>query len=174
MARMFAAVYGAESAQERLDAIEYLRTFHIDFLPKVYHQLCPALLGALNFRRAQELREMNNILRMHAQVGRPTFAQLRFIGMTVVTSTGRTAYRRPQTSNLKDPKGYFVTEIARRMTEEKELNEWNSYHLAGQRLGNSRVGATPEPIGLPAPPMTPAERRLAGKEAPKTPSVERI
>ena len=71
---------------------------------------------------------MTNVLRMHAQVERPTFAQLRSIGMTVVTSTGATVYQRPTTFRLTDPQGYFVTEIARRMNEEKELNDWNYYH----------------------------------------------
>ena len=122
----------------------------------------------------QELRDLTNALRMHAQVERPTFAQLRGIGMTVVTSTGATVYKRPKTFMPSDPQGYLVTEIARRMNEEKELNDWNYYHGSVPRAGNPRVGANPSPAGLPGPPMTPAERRLAGKEAPKTPTGERI
>ena len=55
------------------------------------------------------------------------------------------------------------------MNEEKELNEWNSYHVSGPRQGNPRVGALSPPTGLPGLPVTPAERRIAGKEAPKTP-----
>lgn len=120
------------------------------------------------------MRDLTNILRMHAQVERPTFAQLRSIGMTVVTATGRTVYQRPTTFDLADPMGYFVTEIVRRVNEEKELGEWTSYQSHGQRPNNPRVGAVPEPLGLPGPPMTPAERRLAGKESPKTSTGDRI
>ena len=94
---------------------------------------------------------MTNILRMHAQVERPTFAQLRPIGITVVAATGMTVYQRPNTFDLRDPHGYFVTEIVRRMNEEKELNDWNSYHSVSHRPGNQRVGALPL-VGLPGPP----------------------
>ena len=94
--------------------------------------------------------------------------------MTVVTSTGMTVYQRPKTFDLQDHVGYCVTDILRRTNEEKELNERNAYHTGGNRTGNPRVGALLTPVGLPAPPMTTAERRIAGKEAPKTTAVDRI
>ena len=174
MARMFSAVYGAELLQERLGAIEYLRSLHIDYPRKYTLSSIRSAWGTLNYLWVQELRDMTNILRMHAQVDRPTFAQLRSIGMTVVVSTWKTVYQRPTTFNLTEPPGYFATEIVRRTNEEKELNEWDSYQTSVPRGGNPRVGALPEPTGLPGPPMTPVERRLAGKEAPKTASGSRI
>lgn len=117
---------------------------------------------------------MTDILRAHAQVERTNFTQLRSIGMTAVTSTGMAAYQRPKTFNLSDPQGYFVTDIPRRMNEEKELNERNAYYTGAPRNGNPRAGAMPSPGCLPGHPMTPAERMLAGKEAPKTPDGDRI
>ena len=106
----------------------------------------------MNYRRVQELRDMTNILRMHDQVERPTFAQLMSIGMTVITSTGKTVCPRPPTFDMAAPKGYFATEIVRRMNEEKDLNEWTSYHTSSNRTGNPRVGAIPEPSALVGPP----------------------
>lgn len=174
MARMFAAVYGDEVPQEGLDSIEYMRGLHIDYHRKFTLSFVRSAWGARNYRLVQELREMTNALRLRAQVERPTFAQLRAIGMTVVTATGKTAYQRPTAFNLTGPSGYFATEIIRRVNEEKELNEWNSYHSSGRRASNPRVGALPDQPSLPGPPMTPAERRLAGKEAPKTAAGKRI
>lgn len=117
---------------------------------------------------------MANILRTHAQVERPTVAQLRAIGMTAATATGHTVYRRPTTFNLTDTKGYFATDIVRRMDEEKELGDRNPYHTSGGRASDPRAGAVPEGVGLPGPPLTPAERRLAGKESPETSPGARI
>ena len=115
MSRMFAAVYGAELMQGRLAAIEYLRSLHIDYPRKYTLSSLRSAWGTLNYRWVQELRDMTNTLRMHAQVERPTFAQLRAIGMTVITATSRAVYQRPTAFNLADPKGYFATEIVRRM-----------------------------------------------------------
>ena len=174
MSRMFAAVYGGELLQERLDAIEHLRFLRVEYPHKYTLRFAKSAWRPLNYRWVQEMREMTNILRIHAQVEQPTFAQQRSIGVTVVTSTGETVYRLPKTPNLSDPAGYFVTEVVRMMHEEKELNEWNSYHSGAPLPGNQRVGALPPPLGLPGPPMTPVERRLDGKDAPKTPSGGRI
>ena len=173
-ARMFAAVYEEELLQERLGAIEYLRSLHIDYPHKYTLTFIRSTWGTLNYRWTQELRDMTNVLRMRAQVERPTFSQLRPIGMTIVTATGITRHQRPKTFDLQDPHGYFVTEILRRMNEEKELNERKAYHSVGGRTGNPRVGAVAPTVELPGPPMAPAERRIAGKEAPKTASGDRI
>ena len=174
MSRMFASLYGAELLQGRLGAIDYIRSLRIDYPRKYTLRFIKSARGALNYRWVQELREMTNVLRTHAQVESPAFDQLRPIGMTVVTATGLTVFQRPTAFNLSGPKGYFVTEIVRRMNEEKELKELNSYHTGGARPNKPRLGASPEAPGLPGPPMTHAERRIAGKEAPKTPAGERI
>ena len=71
--------------------------------------------------------------------------------MTAVVATGMTVYHRPKTVDLQDHTGYFVTEILRRMNEEKELNERNAYHAGGTRSGNPRAGALPPPSVLPGP-----------------------
>ena len=174
MSRMFAAIYGSELLQERLDAAEYLRSLHIDYPHKYTLLFVRSTCGKLNYRWVQELREMTNVMRMYAQVERPTFAQLRSIGTTVVTAAGLTVYQRPNTFDLRGTKGYFATEIPRRMNDEKELNERNAYHSGGPRTGNPRVGALQPMTGMRGPPMTPSERRIAGKEAPKTPAGDRI
>ena len=105
MARMFAAVYGAELLQERSGAIDHLRPLHVDYPHKYTLQFTKCSWGTLNYRWVQELRDMTNVLRMRAQVERPTFAQLRPIGMTAVTATGMTVYQRPKTFQLTDPQG---------------------------------------------------------------------
>ena len=48
------------------------------------------------------------------------------------------------------------------MNSEKELADWDHYHNASVRPTNTRTGAEFEPVGLPGPPTTPAERRVAG------------
>ena len=112
--------------------------------------------------------------RTHAQVERPTFAQLRAIEMTVVTATGLAVYQRPKTFDIRGPQGHFTTGIVRRMNDEKELNERNCYHTTGPSPNNPRLGETPEHPGLPGHPMAPDERRISGKEDRKTPDGERI
>ena len=92
--------------------------------------------GGRNYRWVQELRDITNVFRMRAHVERPTFAHIRSIGMTVVTATGLTVYRRPKTFDTRGPKGYFVTEITRRMTEGEELNERTPYHTSAPRPNN--------------------------------------
>ena len=72
LSRIVAAVYGAELLQAWLDAVDYLRSLHIDFPNKYTFRFIRAALGALNYRRAQELREMANVLSLHAQVERLT------------------------------------------------------------------------------------------------------
>ena len=117
---------------------------------------------------------MANVLRAPALVERPTLAQLRSIGMTVIPPTGLAVSQRPTTFNLRDPQGYFVTVIVRRMNEEKESGERNSHRAGGPRPNNPRVCASPGVPGFPGPPVTPAEIRIDGKDAPKTPSGNRI
>ena len=53
------------------------------------------------------------------------------------------------------------------MLDYRELNIWSQYH--GARIPRARAGVSPaETAGFPAPPMTPAERRIDGSDAPKT------
>ena len=56
---------------------------------------------------------------------------------------------------------------------DKELTSWSQYH--GARIPRDRAGATPaENVGLPGPPMTPAERRIDGHTDPQTDNGLRI
>ena len=114
---------------------------------------------------------MTDTLRLYAKVGRPTFQQLQAVGMNVVTSTGETLYRRPDTFDMTSPTGYFVSEILRKLNDDKELKGWAYYH-SGNGVHPSRVSglntdnAAQEQPSLAGPNLTPAERRLAGAKGP--------
>ena len=135
MSRMFAAVYGAEWLQERVGAVEYNRKLHLEAPRKYTLSFVRRSLGTLAYRWGQELREMCNVLRLYAKDERPTFEQLKAIGVTLVTSTNLDLPQRPKTFDLPGPRGFFVSEIVRKMTadKDKELNDWNSYHTAVSR-----------------------------------------
>ena len=115
-------------------------------------------MGTLNHRRIQGLKESTNLLRLHANVERPTYDQLKAIGMTIGPSKGLTIFRFPTVLNLRDANGYFQTEIVRKMNAEKELADWYHYRNASTRNLNTRAGAVGDLVGLPGPPMTPVER----------------
>ena len=105
MDRMFAAVYGVALLQDRRDAIDYLRSMHVDYQRTYTLSFAKSALGALNYRWVQELHDLTNVLRTHAQVERPTVAQLRSIGMTVVAATGLTVYKPTQNVRPARPNG---------------------------------------------------------------------
>ena len=178
MSKMFAAVYGQEWLIERVLAVEKLRSMHIAEPHKFTLVFIKDAWGTLNYRWAQELRDLTNLIRWHAKVERPTFEQIKMIGLTVVPSTGLTVFQKPTTFDLDNPSGYFLSEIVRKMMEDKELSSWSQYHGAPNRGTRDRVGgavpdndadnATPTGHKLPGPPMTPVERRVASNTAPKT------
>ena len=119
----------------------------------------------LSHRWIQEIEESTNILRLRANVARPTCDQLKAIGMTIDQNTGVTICHHPTTFNVRDASGYFQAEIVRKMNAEKELSDRHHYHGASIRNVNNRTADAPEPVGLPGPPLTAVERRLAGSSS---------
>ena len=171
MARMFSALYGAEYLDERVKCIEHLRQMHLSYPHKYPLGFVKNTWGTLNVRWVQDLKAMTDTLRLYAKVERPTFQQLQAVGMTVVTSTGETLYRRPDTFDMTSPTGYFVSEILRKLNDGKELKDWAYYH-SGSGTHPSRVSGLntdnvdQEHPSLPGPNLTPAERRVAGSKGP--------
>ena len=51
---------------------------------------------------------MTDTLRLHAKAERPTFQQLQAVGMAIVSATGRTLFRRPDTFDMSSPASYFL------------------------------------------------------------------
>ena len=180
MAQQFAAIYGSELLDERWDAIEELRQMHVEQPHKFPLSFIRHAWGTLNHRWCQEIRELTNVLRLHAGAERPTFDQLRAVGMTIRESTGQTIYQRPHTFDLKRPDGYFATEIMRKLLQEKEVTDWKLHHSGprGRAPGpgaerSAGSGETPTK-GLPGPPLTAAERRIAGTSAPSNAQGKKI
>ena len=114
MSRMFGAIYGSEHVQERLLAVEDLRLLHVREPHKYTLAFIRNSWNTLNHRWVQELKEATNLLRLHARVERPTYDQLKSIGMTIDPKTNRTIFQRPVVFNLRDVSGYFQTEIVRK------------------------------------------------------------
>ena len=114
MSKQFSSLYGTEHLQERLQAIEDMRALHVREPHKYTLPFIRNAWGTLNHRWIQELKESTNVLRLHAGVERPTFDQLKAVGMTVDPSTGSTVFRMPGTFKIRDPAGYFQTEIVRK------------------------------------------------------------
>ena len=166
MSKQFPYLYGAEHLNERLQAVEDLRALHIREPHKYTLSFIEGAWGTLNYRCIQELKEPTNILRLHAGVERPTYDQLKAIGMTINPASGKTVFQMPSTFQVRGPLGYFQTEIVRETNAEKELEDWHHYHSAPLRNNNIRTGAVPEQQSLPGPPLTPMERRLASSSAP--------
>ena len=171
MARMFCALYGAEYLSERIECIEHLRQMHLSCPHKYPLGFVKNAWGTLNVRWVRDLKAMADTLRLHARVERPTFQQLQAVGMTIVEATGSTLYRRPDTFNVHDPWGYFVSEILRKLNDDKELKDWAHYHSANRthpsRVSGPALDASPSDLStLPGPTLTPSERRLAGAKGP--------
>ena len=91
-----------------------------------------------NPRRYQHF---NNILRLDSDVGRPTFAQLKMIGVAIIQSAGCTVFIRPNAFVLNDPRGYFRAGIVRKMIGDRKLSSWSTYR--GARIPRNRAGAVP-------------------------------
>ena len=89
------------------------------------------------------------------------------VGVTIVSPAGTTVFQKPRAFDMDGTLGFFQAEVVRSLFDDKELSSWSQYH--GARLPRDRVGANAtETAGLPGPPMTPDERRIAGSTAPKT------
>ena len=167
MSRLFSLIYGSEWLGELLSAIQKLKSLHVDTPHKFALSFIRGACGSLNYRRGQEIVDLANILRLRVKVERPTFEQLKMIGVTIVQPSCLTVFRKPKACDLEDPSGFSLSEVVRRMLEDKELSSWSQYR--GARITRDRAGANPtETAGLPGPPMTPAARRAAGSTAPKT------
>ena len=168
MAQQFAPIYGSGLLDERHSAIEELRIIHISHHPKYTLQFVRHAWGTLNRRWGQEIRELPNLLRLHAGAERPTFDQLRTAGMTIRMETGRTVYHCPTTFDLKRPDGYFVQEALRRLMGEKVATDWKQHHGGvPARTPNDRTGSEGSEKKTPSgPPLTACECRIDGATAP--------
>ena len=111
---MFSAVYGSEHLAERLSAAEDLRAVHVREPSKYTLGFIRNASNTLNHRWIQEIKEITNVLRLHAQVERPTYEQLKSIGMAIDLSTNKTISQRPDGFPERNGNGYFQTEIVRK------------------------------------------------------------
>ena len=100
MARQRSAIYGSELLQGSLHAIEELRNMHISHPRKFPLTRIRHAWGTLNHRWVQEIKDLTAVLRLHAGCERPTFEQLKSLGVTIIEGTGKTVYQRPETFNL--------------------------------------------------------------------------
>ena len=115
---------------------------------------------------AQEIKEITNVLWLHTRVDRPTYDQLKSIGMTIGPASKKDIPQRPDVFDLMDTRGYFQTDIVRGMNADKELPDWHHRHNAPVMPNNTRTGAVPVPTGLHGHPMPPAGRRMAATSSP--------
>ena len=166
MTKIAGAVYGPGRTSERLHAVEGIRSLHVREPHKYTMPFIRNAWNTLKHRRAQEIKEITNVLRLRARVDRPTYDQPKSIGATIDPNADRTIFQRPDVFNVRDVVGYFQTEIARKMNAVKELADWLRYHNTPVWQIHTRTGAVPVPLELPGPPMTPEERRLAGTSSP--------
>ena len=166
MSKQSPQLYGSEPLNGRLQEVEDLRSLHIREPHKYTLPFVKGAWGTLNYRLIQELKEAANILRLRAVVERPTYDQLKAIGMTINPTSGKTIFQMPSIFQVRGPLGYFQTEIVRKMNAEKELSDWHHYHSAPLRNNNIRTGEAPEQQSLRGPPLTPMERRLASSSSP--------
>ena len=114
MTTLFPAVYGAEHLLGLLSDVEDIRALHVREPRKFTLSLIRGARGTLNYRWIQELNELTNTIRLYAKVERPTFEQLKAIGVTINPVGGQAIFRRPDTFQIRDPIGYFRTEIVRK------------------------------------------------------------
>lgn len=115
MTRLFAAVYGSEHLADRMQTVEDLRSLNVRDPHKYTLPFVRNAWNALNHRWIQEIKEITNVLRQHARVGRPTYDQLKSIGMTIDPATNETISQRPDVFDVRDAHGYFQTAIVRKM-----------------------------------------------------------
>ena len=114
MSKMFASIYGSEYLPDTLQVVEAVGLLHIRE-PNKYNP--PFVRGAwetLNHRLIQGLQDSTKVLRLRAKVERPTYGQLKAIGLTIDHITGRNAFQLPTAFNLNDPGGYLQLEIIRK------------------------------------------------------------
>ena len=122
--------------------------------------------GTLNYRRVQDIKELANTIRLYAKVERPTFDQLKAIVMTIDPVGGNTILKSHVAFLVMEVGGYFQTGIVRKTKAGKDLADWRHYHSASVwGGGNMKTGAANDPVGLPGPPLTSDERRIAGTTA---------
>ena len=174
ISKMSASVYGSEHSNGRMLAVEELRALRVR--EPLKYTLAPIRddWGELNHLRIQALKESTDILRMHANVDRPTYGRLSAIGMAIDPTTGAEIFTLPDTFNVRGANGYFQTEVVRKMDDAKELSDWHHYHNTSTRPATSRASAVNDVAGLPGPPLTAVERRLAGTTAPTDKSGEKL
>ena len=93
MHKMFSLIYGAGHLGEGVSSVEDLRALHVREPRKYTLVFIRNSWNALNHRWIQEIKEKTNILRLHAHVERPTYDQLKSVGMIVDPATGRAIFQ---------------------------------------------------------------------------------
>ena len=88
-------------------------------------------------RWVHDLKTMTDTLRRHARVGWRKFPKLQAVGVEIVSTARATLFRMPDTFEVANPSGYFVSETIRKLNDDKELKKWSYFHsaLRGARLG---------------------------------------
>ena len=143
---------GLNNSSERWQAVEDLTAHRVRESRKYTHQFDRSAWGALAHRGIQGGKYPTNSLRLYPKVGRATYDQLQWIGMTIDPSTGNTIYPRPATFDIRNPPGYFHTEITRKMNGEIELEDWNPYqHTSTRNIFIRGLGMRPRPQHCRAP-----------------------
>ena len=98
--------------------------------------------GAVSHRWCQEIRELTSVLRLLAGSERPTFDQLKAVGMTISDGTGKAEYEKHDTFNSKRQDGYFAMGVIRKLLQEREVADWKRHHnLTGARPPVGRTWA---------------------------------
>lgn len=105
MTKLFGEVYGPEHVSERLQSVDDLRMLHVREHHKYTLSFIRNSWNTMNRRWIQAIKEPTNRLRLRAQVDRPTYDQLRSIGMTIDPTTGGTISQRPNVFNVGDVGG---------------------------------------------------------------------
>ena len=150
MPRMFPARYGVEYLDERLNCIEHLRGLRLDFPRKYPMDFVEHSWGALNVRWVRDIASTSDARRLHDKVDRPNYQKLQDSGMTSVTATGMTRFRRSDTFDMIFPTSHSVSKIARKFNDDKDLQDWRSYDSGTQR-NHTRVDGLAPVIDSDAP-----------------------
>ena len=102
--------------------------------------------GALNHRRGWGgvggIRDLANILRLYYKVERPTYEQLKLVGMAIAQSAGLTVFSRPNAFDIDDPSGFAQSEISRMMLGIKSC-----------LVGRNTIGRNSQEIASVHPPL---------------------
>ena len=111
MTRQFMAYYGEGHLADRMQAVGDLMALNVRE-PRWYTlTFIRNSWGTLNRRWIQEIKAITNAPRLHARVERPTYSQLKSIGMTIGPITNETIFQRPDVFPIRNVNGYYQSEL---------------------------------------------------------------